>query len=292
MRNFCNNILKFSIIILLFNGTLFLFTNGEYYKEYKKYPDKIFNKFILSDSHGLPMRTFPEKYNVFNLSAGSDSYLDMERKISYLLINKYKVDTIFITVDDHTLSPYRERTNNLDRSAIYYASSIDYENQYEFLINKYFKYYLPIFQPKTRSLVKSYLQSKLKVKNLSNKNSFYDKVWSNFPKDERIDLSEKRLKMQFPTDRKSRKLKSSLLDIIRVCQINKITLIGLKFPLSASYINALDTKNFGADELFESKGLSVKNMKSAFLEHPEYFADQDHLNYKGSEIFTKILFAQ
>ena len=98
--------------------------------------------------------------------------------------------------------------------------------------------------------------------------------------------------MQFPTDRKSRKLKSSLLDIIRVCQINKITLIGLKFPLSASYINALDTKNFGADELFESKGLSVKNMKSAFLEHPEYFADQDHLNYKGSEIFTKILFAQ
>jgi hypothetical protein len=288
MKRFCYNIFIFFTIILLFNGILFLFAISEYYIGYEKRPAKSFGAFILSDSHGLPIGDFSEKYNVFNFSAGSDSYFDIKRKISYLLENGYNVDTIFITVDDHTLSPYREKVNNLDRSSIY-SSPIEYENQYEFLKEKYVKYYLPIFQPKISSLFKSYLKAKLKVIYQPNKNSLNEKVWSDRPEDDRIKGAENRMKSQFPADNKSKRLERTLLEIIHLCQINEIELIGIKFPLSSSYLKVLDSKSYGADELLTSKGLHVKDNKEIFKDNPEYFADHDHLNSKGGEIFTKRL---
>ena len=95
MKRFYYNIFIFFTLILLFNSILFLFAKSKYYIGYEKRPAKRFSAFILSDSHGLPIGDFSEKYNVFNFSAGSDSYFDMKRKISYLLENGYIVDTIF-----------------------------------------------------------------------------------------------------------------------------------------------------------------------------------------------------
>ncbi|CAN0421788.1 unnamed protein product [Scytosiphon promiscuus] len=292
MKRFCYNIFILFIIILLFNGILFLFGIRQYYIEYEKRPAKNFGAFIFADSHGLPISDFSEKYNVFNFSAGSDSYFDMKRKISYLLENGYNVDTIFITVDDHTLSPYREILNNLDRSAIYYSLPIEYENQYEFLKEKYLRYYLPIFQPKISSLFKSYLEAKLEVIYQPNNKSLNDKVWSDFTEDDRIKSAEGRIKLQFPSDNKSEKLERTLLEIIHLCQTNEIKLIGIKFPLSSSYLKVLDSRNYGADELLTSKGLNVKDNKEIFKENPEYFFNTDHLNSKGGEIFTKMLLSR
>lgn len=291
MKRFCYNIFIFFTIILLFNSILFLFAISKYYIGYEKRPAKSYSAFILADSHGLPIGDFSEKYNVFNFSAGSDSYFDMKRKISYLLENGYIVDTIFITVDDHTLSPYREKTNNLDRSSIY-SSPNEYENQYEFLKEKYVKYYFPIFQPKISSLFKSYLKAKLKVLYQPTKNSLTEKVWSDCPEDDRIKSAENRMKSQFPADNNSKRLEKTLLEIIHLCQTNEIELIGIKFPLSSSYLKVLDSQSYGADELFLSKDLNVKDYKEIFIENPEYFANQDHLNSKGGKIFTKRLLTE
>ena len=97
------------------------------------------------------------------------------------------------------------------------------------------------------------------------------------------------MQSQFPADNKSKKLEKTLLEIFQICKINKIDLIGIKFPLSSSYIKVLGSKSYGADEIFTSKSLKVIDSKEIFVDNPEYFANQDHLNSKGGEIFTKWL---
>ena len=130
------NIFIFFIVILVFNSIVFLFVISKYYDGYIKKPEKGYDAFILSDSHGLSISNYSEEYNVFNFSAGSDSYFDMKRKITFLLENDYIFDKIYITVDDHTLSPYREKANNLDRSSVY-TSSNEYESHFDYLKEKY-----------------------------------------------------------------------------------------------------------------------------------------------------------
>ena len=125
MRKFIIKTIYFSFILIIINVILNHYGNNIYLNNYKNYSSK-FNSFLLADSHGLPLKNYTEKNGVYNFSAGSDSYFDMKRKINFLL-TQTKVDTIYITVDDHTLSPYREKTNNLDRS-IYFSTINDYSN--------------------------------------------------------------------------------------------------------------------------------------------------------------------
>lgn len=288
MKRFFYNIFIFFALILFFNEILFLFAISKYYKKYEKYPDKSFTKFILADSHGTPIHDFSEKYNVFNFSNGCDSYFDMKRKLLFLLRNGYHVDTIYITVDDLTLNPHKEKFNNLDRSSIY-SFPDDYESDYKFFKERYIKYYLPILNPKITLLFKFYLKTKLKV---IHNNSSNEKAWSDLSENVRINRAKNRMKSQFPTDNRSKRLQNTLLEIISICQTNDIELIGIKFPISNSYIKVLGNINYGADELFISKGLKVIDKKEMFVDNPEYFADQDHMNSKGGKIFTKRILAK
>lgn len=289
MKRFLYDIFIILAVILVFNTILFLFAENYYYSSYEKYPDKKFNSFILSDSHGERMGKYPAKHSVFNFSAGGDSYCDMKRKLVFLLENGYNVDKIYITVDDHTLSPYKEKTNNLDRSVIY-TSANAYTNYYKYLKEKYIKYYLPIFQPKVFSLFKSYSKAKLKNICHTHKRLSTKKTWRELSEQERINRVKHRMKKQFSTNVKSTSLQNTLLEIISLCQKNEIELIGIKFPLSNSYIELLDSMSYGADQLFISKDLKVIDLKEVFVDNPEYFANQDHINSKGSKIFTEILF--
>jgi len=289
MKKFGYNIFFFLAIILLFNGILFLFAFSKYHKGYKKRPDKSFDTFILSDSHGLPLGKFSEKYNVFNFSDGSDSYFDMKRKILFLLENEYNVNTIYITVDDHSLSLYRENINNLDRSSAYSLPN-EYNSYYEYIKLKYIEYYFPIFQPKIATLFKFYLKDKMKAICQPNRNSLREKDWIYLSEYEKTNNAKNRMKLQFPSDNKSFRLEKALLEIIYLCKTHGIKLIGVKFPLSNTYSKVLGNRGYGADELIAAKGLKVIDKKEIFIDNPEYFRNQDHLNTKGAKVFSKILF--
>jgi hypothetical protein len=288
MKKLISNIFGFLIICMAFNGMLLFFAYQVYYKDYIKLPNKKYNSFIFADSHGVPLGDIPGNFNVYNFSTESESYFDIKRKITYLLENEYRIDTIYITVEDHTLSPYREYTNNMARSTVY-SSIINYENHYDCFKEKWLKYYLPIFQPKVGALLKSFLKSKIKQgfqKNISTSN---DWSWEKLPEEERMQFAEIRKKQQFPTDNKSEKLESTLIEIIRLCQLNGITLLGIKFPLSESYLNTMGNINYGADKLFYSNGIKVIDHTLLFKNNNEYFKDPDHLSSLGSVAYTKIL---
>ena len=94
---------------------------------------------------------------------------------------------------------------------------------------------------------------------------------------------------QFPTKNKSLKLEKTLMEIIDLCKTNGIELIGLKFPVSKTYLKIVGQRNYGADQLFISNGLKVIDQESTFIDNDGYFGDQDHLNPKGGEAFVEKL---
>ena len=287
MKKFIFNLSVFLLIILVFNIVVFVFANDNYYKGYKDFPSKSYNTFIVADSHGLSIDRFAEAYQVYNFSASSDSYLDMKRKVNYLIENDYKVDTIYLTVDRHTLSPYRDQFNNSDKSIIYSS-----EINFSYIKEKYFKYYLPVFQVKVNPLFRIYLEDKAKLLYLEKNNIPNNMIWNQLPEEEKFKRSRERVSGQFPTKEKSERLEKTLLEIINLCKKNNIKLIGLKFPLSSPYLKILKNRNYGADSLFYSHGLKVLDYESIFTRKEKYFKDEDHLNFEGGKKFAKTLLSK
>ena len=283
MRRFIFNLFIFLIITLLFNFVVFVFANDNYYKGYTDFPDKSYHSFIIADSHGLALEDFPDQLGVYNFSASSDSYLDMKRKVVYLIDNHYKVDKIYLTVDGHTLSPYRYQYNNSDKSIIYTS-----EVNFNYVKERYLKYYFPIFQVKVIPLLKIYLENKAKSA-FQQKSKTANIIWSDLSEKERIKRAKERVVGQFPTEDKSEDLEKTLLEIIDLCKTNNIELIGLKFPLSRNYLDLMGKRNYGADMLFISKGLNVLDGESIFKNRDDYFGDHDHLNSKGAKVFIDFI---
>lgn len=284
MKKFISNLFIILIVGSIFNLIIFIFANDNYYKDYNTFPSKKYHSFFLADSHGMSLEKYPEKYGVYNFSENSDSYFDMKRKIAYLIENHYKLKTIYITVDDHTLSPYRDKINNADKSIVYTS-----EVNTNYLKEKYLKYYFPIFQVKVNPLFRIYLEGKVDRFFQGNDQRITDVIWSKLLKVEQVKRAEDRVAGQFPSKYRSTKLSETLVEIIELCQKNNIELVGIKFPLSQSYLEKLENRNYGADRLFISKGLKVLDYKPLFVNKDDYFGDQDHLGPKGGEEFIKIM---
>jgi hypothetical protein len=79
---------------------------------------------------------------------------------------------------------------------------------------------------------------------------------------------------------------NSLLEINRVCQQNKITLVFVQSP-----VWRITFDNAGLNNFFAMNGISYIDMSNipVFLENPQYFADRYHLNSEGAEVFSKSL---
>ena len=106
----------------------------------------IFNKIFLGDSRSWRLNNLTH-YKISNFSSGSDSYLDMENKLKYVVQNQI-VDTLFIMVDNHTLSPQREVANNVALTSIL-------ESKKNMMVFNY----LPIFNGYVLSLAKAKIYS-------------------------------------------------------------------------------------------------------------------------------------
>jgi len=210
----------------------------------------------------------------------------MFRKSRHLIQNS-NVQTIYLSVDDHTLAKYREELNNLDRSTVYSLPS-DYDSYYSMIKQKYIRNYCVLFNPKSRSAIRKYLVSlisrKLGVKSKSRRT-----IWAKLTEKERQKIADARRSRLKWNSIKSKKLTASLLKIVTLCKQNKVELIGIKFPLTKNYIRSIGNDGYKADSIFQSHGLTVLDFSSIFIEHNEYFENQDHLNELGGELFSKVL---
>ncbi|WP_323833823.1 hypothetical protein [Algoriphagus sp. D3-2-R+10] len=259
---------------------------GFYIKDYDEV-DLGYSEYLLADSHGTPLGDFTEIHDVHNFSGQSDSYLDMERKLKYLIRNT-TVKKIYISVDDHTLSPTRENQNNLDRSA-YYTEKGDFPSYQEFIHDKYLQYYCVFLNDRYSLVIKNFIQYELfnfsKWGGVRSKSS-----WEDLSFVEQVEISQDRIDNYFEFSFPSVKMSNSLRRIISICKAEDIELIGLRFPLTKTYVDILDNESYDADSVLINNNLPIVDFDSLFLEQDYLFRDMDHLDRDGGEKFAKILF--
>lgn len=288
MKKFSIKVGLFFAILFIVNLLLFNLGNDLYYKNYDKHAIN-FNTYMFSDSHGSPLGEHPQKYKVYNFSVGGDSYIDIKRKINFL-IEKATIDTIYLSADEHMLSPYREKLNNFDKSS-YYTTISDFSTQFEYYKSEVSQKII-FFQPKTGAVLKKYFVSKLENLFMSKqvKELNTDLNWNELPLKTKATRIEKRVEIQFNFQENSMLLEATLLEIINICETNNIVIIGVKFPLTKEYYTITKDKIFGVDSIFKSNNLKVLDFQSIYIENSNLFYNEDHLTSKGGKIFTDILF--
>jgi len=83
--------------------------------------------------------------------------------------------------------------------------------------------------------------------------------------------------------------------ILQLCQANKVKVILVRYPMTKEF-NDEEMKIVPVDKLFsEIETIASRypaytgmfDYHSIFFSHPEYFFDPDHLNIKGSDLFTR-----
>lgn len=285
MKGFISKAIFFFCVMITVNLLLFTLVKLFYIRDYEEV-DLNYSSYLLADSHGIPLGDFTEAFDVHNFSQHGDSYLDMERKLKYLIANT-EVSKVYISVDDHTLSPYRDDFNNVDRSA-YYTGPEDHQDLFGFLEEKYLEYYIVFMHEKYSLVIRSFLEKEL----------FDFSKWEKQKKTSWVDLSEEaqdqksvsRANDFFPGPQRSTALTASLNSIISICEENKIELIGVRFPLSKSFHKIIGSKNYLADEIFYKEGLVVQDYDSLYLGQDVFFKDQDHLDRAVGAEFAEILF--
>lgn len=286
IKLFLKQVSIFILLLVVLNFLLFLLIRAFYIRDYDQV-DLGYSEYLLADSHGTPLGDFTEIHDVHNFSGQSDSYLDMERKLRFL-IRHTNVKKIYISVDDHTLSPTRENQNNLDRSA-YYSDRKDFSNYKEFIHDKYLKYYCVFLNDRYSLIIKNFLQNELfdfsKWGGSRSKNS-----WEDMSALQQKEISTNRINNYFEFALPSVVMSSSLLRIIAICKANNIELIGLRFPLSKTYLGILDNESYNADSILRVNDLHIIDFDSLYMEQDYMFRDMDHLDKEGGEKFTEILF--
>jgi len=296
MRKFFLSLGLFFVLMVAINllGYVYISKNVLY----KNYiiPARKFNSYhslLLGDSHSNAIRQIDlDQLGVGNFSFDGDSYFDILSKTDYL-IPRHKPDTIYLCIDDHTLSKYREWWTNKERS-IYYASYSLYRKYYhltkrQFLFKKYGLFYFPFFNTKNSKIFGAYLKSRfhpMVERDYTNCN------FADTPEQNRIERSIDRIKTQFPSQESSTLLQQCLNEIIEICTKNHITLIGIKFPLTNEYLDALGDRSYHADTVLQNRGVPVLDFTTSLMGRDSLFRDQDHLNNEGSKVFVNLMTRQ
>lgn len=302
MRKFIKHIVLFGIGFTIFNlGVYHFIVYPLLWENYlvEKEEWEPYHKIMFADSHGRSIyKDHLKVHGIYNFSSVSESYFDIYIKLNYLLECGADIDTIYLTADDHTLSPYREKANNLYRSIVYsdyksYNKVKPEVSKGRYLFEKHVIPYFPVLNTGNSKLLLTVAKQILsgqakgvfgkKKKGKSNKKSWADKHG-------RIKLCEKRFKSQFSFKNQSNVLKENLLNIIELCDRKNITVIGLRFPLSNDYLKTIGVTTYEARKVFIEKQKNVIDLRGVFKDEDQLFKDQDHVNGEGSARFTELLF--
>ena len=119
-KRILRNCLLFVLLTLLLNTLVFyLLAEPVLYKGYvlsKQQLGKNSN-FLMGDSHaGVIRQQDLDRLNITNFAYNSESYFDVYNKLHYLTDN-FQVDTLYLCVDDHTISMYRQSWSNRRQTA-------------------------------------------------------------------------------------------------------------------------------------------------------------------------------
>lgn len=287
------NCLLFVFLALVFNTLAFHFlAEPVLYEGYVLHRKQLtrYSNFLMGDSHaGVIRQKDLDRMEITNFAFDSESYFDVYNKLHYLMTN-FQVDTLYLCVDNHTLSMYRQSWTNRARS-IYFSNFKTYSEYYtinhrDYYLKKLVYFRFPLFDTSHSELLKMKFVSLLKGEEPPDFDT-YD--FSEVPEEKRIKRSRERISTQYPEKEASVLLNTCLEEIISLCKSEDITLIGIKFPLTLEFYQELGTRSYKADSVFMHHQLPVLDFSQVYLDSLSYFRDQDHLNHRGSEKFVSLM---
>ena len=285
MKTFLKNIAIFTIGFLIINVLIyhFLFKPAIFDKYlFNDNTIESYNIFLVSDSHGEFLGNTPSKNKIYNFSNTSENYLDMYLKVQYLTSVLGKNDTILLAVDNHNLSSYRNGFGRINENIIYADDFSEIEPsaiQTDFHFKKFTKY-IPLLQPE-------YNKSVIQYATRSDSKTTKIQRYSSLRPEEKEKALRKRFLEQFENKTVSHQQKEYLQKIVTLCKNKNITLVGLRFPITKDYYSMIKENDFGINDFWKSQDLPIIDMHNMFFANDDYFADPDHLNKIGAEVFCK-----
>jgi len=246
---------------------------------------------FLGDSH--PLTDINPLYipNTFNYASTDETYEQTYYKLKKILQENNNIEILVFPLDLHSFTDYREKP----------YSDI--------------RYWLKFMTIKELAKVTGRFTIRLYIDNLCSfvgkgfdfKRIFFDvqkteinKGWNKYDglfeeKGDLEDVAFKRIELQFRLYPEiiNENLLNSLLKILDLAENNNKIVVFIKYPLTKEYILAIKNKGIDIDDYYS-------RLESYILKYPNiylfdyqdlfdnsFFTDEDHLNVKGSEIFSK-----
>jgi len=274
MKRFLVRILVACLGLTLVNVCLYTHRKEDADQYLKDLNKEFWHKtFVFADSHGNCLKRDAATFGLNSLAYSSDSYKDIRLKLEYLLETGADIDTVILTVDPHTLSPYREVSNNY---------------QYSSLLSDKLKTYFPIVNSQYTTTIPMLLERKIKSLIWNKESSDTKSTWADLSELEKDAAINRRLKSQFPSNELSSDLRNDLINIVDICKEEGIILYGIRFPLVYQYSTLVQEKDYGALKICINNGIPILDYQNISLAD-SFYSDQDHLNFSGGYELLKLI---
>ncbi len=291
MKGFLRNTMWYLAGLLAINLVLYqIFFKPNLYEKYLQSLSQLKSEkhipvLVLGDSHAnaIPADYWPNP--VFKrFCYPSDSYFDMYNKISYCIRRGIQIDRILLIADDHVVSDYRTRANNIETSILLstfrtYKELLNF-NRAQYLYMRYVKRYVPMMEASNSLLLYNFLEARMRTREYH----YVEKQWAAYTPQEQEQSIQSRVKSQYAPAAKS--LLACTDSILSMCRQHQIPVTGIVYPLSSRYRNRVDQMDYpSVSQRFLASGVPVLNFRSYFSDD-RYFFDQDHVNDAGAKILA------
>tara|TARA_R100001369_G_scaffold92624_1_gene138801 strand:+ start:861 stop:1760 length:900 start_codon:yes stop_codon:yes gene_type:complete len=289
MKHFILKVIPYLVVFIAINA-ICLKTSG-FYKQQHKYLERIDSSInskseiiFLGDSHVETIKLLDLSDNVGNLAFGADGIYEMYIKVLIMIKFNKSLKHVFIATEpqtfNNTTSPNSTFLNKYllkvdDTLNVYNKTKLNLITEKAPLFNdSYINYVLDGFY--------SYFKP---GKNKTKKN------WATLTDLQRTEIATKTGVSDHTSVMTNTEFSKVYREIINLCKTNKINVIGIRFPVNENYINQCKKAELEkVDSFIKELNLDLNLDYSTRIKNPKYFDDEDHLNEKGIDKLSKIIF--
>lgn len=292
MKSILIKITPYLVLYIILN--LICFKTSGFYEQESEYLERIDHTIdkqskiiFLGDSHVESIKLLNLSSEVGNLAYGADGIDEMYIKVLTMIKFNKNLETVFIATEPQIFNDVSSPNSTfLNKYLLKIDDTLNVYNKSKLnLITEK----LPLLNDSYISYVMNAIYSSFKSTNTSEN----EIKWSERSNEERAKIATETGKSDHNAIMNNESSKIIYKEIIEICKLNNIKVIGIRFPVNENYINQSsneDTKK--VNDFIKTLNLNYHLDYSKEFTNPKYFKDQDHLNITGLNEFVKIIFEQ
>ena len=316
-KDFIKFIFTFLLFILIFFSLIlainyvyvnFIIMKQQYYRQnlsYEKYIDELpspqkINYAFFGDSHARNGVNPNIVSGSFNFGTSAENYIETYYKLKKIInLDKVKIDTVFFEVDLITFSSLLTDKTRIFNNLYFFHSYVPFAevqkirnaSKLEMLKIYFSEVYFPSLG-NGEDFVDIFIAPKLTEMYLG-----WTKEYGNYLLSDTKSVALSTYATQFENKERISSISFEyFLKALELAKKNNIKIIFVKYPISKEYDKVITEKRFGRDDYYNTifneidkkleKNYKILDYYNLFFDHPEYFANPDHLNYRGAEALS------